>query len=41
MTKNYSSIISFTLKKNNIEEILNKGYFCVINWKPEEIGNQY
>ena len=40
MTKNFSSLISFTLKKNNIEEILNKGYFCVTDWKPEDIGNQ-
>ena len=40
MTKNYSSRDSFSIKKNNMDEILSKGYFCVTDCKPEDIGNQ-
>ena len=42
-TKNYSSFI-FTQKKPEkieiIREYLSKGYFCVIDWKTEEIGDK-
>ena len=44
LTKSYSSI--FTIKsyssnsKINIRQYLNKGYFCINDWKTEEIGDQ-
>ena len=41
MTKNYASSIIITSKKQEvIREYLMKGYFCVTDWKTEEIGQQ-
>ena len=41
MTKNYSSYIgSISKKPEIIREYLNQGYFCVTDWKTEEIGQQ-
>ena len=41
MTKNYTSYIgSISKKPEIIREYLNQGYFCVTDWKTEEIGQQ-
>ena len=42
MTRNYTSFsfINTSIKKKENREYLNKGYFCVTDWKTEEIGNQ-
>ena len=43
LTRNYtyfSFINSNTFKKKESKDFLNKGYFCVIDWKIEEIGKQ-
>ena len=42
MTKNYTSLffINTSIKKKENREYLNKGYFCVTDWKTEEIGDQ-
>ena len=41
LTKNYSSIFSYSSKtKINVRQYLYKGYFCIIDWKTEEIGDQ-
>ena len=43
LTKNYTSLYFFNnslIKKKENREYLNKGYFCITDWKTEEIGNQ-
>jgi hypothetical protein len=47
MTKDYTSsffqsrhLSTKKKEKKEIKEFLKKGYFCVMDWKPEEIGNQ-
>ena len=41
MTKNYTSYIgSISKKPEIIRDYLNQGYFCVTDWKTEEIGQQ-
>ena len=41
MTKTYSSSLSsFSSKKTHLRYYLSKGYFCITDWKTEEIGNQ-
>ena len=41
MTKNYTSYIgSISKKPEIIRDYLNQGYFCVTDWKIEEIGQQ-
>ena len=41
-SKNFATPIYLlpTSKKTNVKEILTKGYFCVTDWKTEDIGNQ-